>query len=303
MGAVALRDGLTMRRRGAMVAMFAAAFLSVGTPAFAGDWDGTQDGGGVDVGGGESGDGSTPGSGPITIAVPGPWTQRVYVPNCDINEVRATGRGVGDYETVADVLCGGWTSCSAEEDNSYRVFERAMGADNRATEDHFSSAGTVCRSAPDPSESEPPTVSVADIMDRARALAPTPTFVIEPATKSYVNVPTNVAAEATALTVNVTVLGFTVPVEFTPGDVRWSFGDGGTATGVGIRNADVGESGAVEHVYGRSGDYAVTVTVDYDARILIPGGTPITFPTPIARTSAPQGLEVGEIQSVVTQVD
>lgn len=305
MGTDALRLRMrSVRRLAAAVALSVVLVFAGGSAAFADpDWTGDQDTGGVDVGGEDQGEGPSEGSvGGIKVPVPGPWTQRVYVPACDINSVRATGRGVGDYETVGDVLCTKWSSCPADDDNRYFVYERAMGADNRATEENFSSGGSVCRSSPDPSESQPPTISVADIMERARALAPTPTFVIEPANNSYVNIPTNFAAQMAPVTVNVTVLGLTVPVEFVPGDARWSFGDGGSATGAGIENAAVGQSGSVEHVYARSGNYDVAVTVPYNARILIPGGDPIVFPTPIERAAAPQALEVGEIQSVVTNI-
>ncbi len=297
----------TLRRVAAAAALAMVLVFSGGVAAFANpDWSGEQDNGGVDVGGEDGGGnagGGDGGVGSIKVPVPGPWTQRVYTPACDRNSVQANGPGVRDYETVNDVMCEAFQTCPAEGAYRYFVFERAMGADNRATEDNFSHAGTVCRTTPDSSEGEPPVITVADIMEQARALAPTPTFVIEPAATSYVNIPTNFAAQSAPVTVTVTVLGLSIPVEFVPGDVRWSFGDGGSATGAGIENASVGQSGSVEHVYARSGAYDVTVTVPYDARILIPGGDPITFPTPIERTAAPQALQVGEIQSVVTDIN
>lgn len=308
MAADAFRHGLSVVRRVvAVVALSTTLVLGSSLAAHADpDWGGGVDDGGVDVGGEDGGSETTPGggNGGTQISVPGPWTQRVYVPACDRNSVTATGPGVGDYETVNDVLCTAFdAACPADEDRRYYVFERRMGPDNRARDDNFSANGSVCRSINDPDETQPPTITVDQIIDQARALAPTPTFVIEPGDRTYVNVPTNFAADVAPVTVNVEVLGFTIPVEFTPGDVTWSFGDGGSGSGVGIRNASVGQSGAVEHAYVRSGQHAVSVTVAYDARIFVPNGDPITFDTPITRSSAPQSLEVGEIQSVVTQVD
>lgn len=281
--------------------------LGMSAAAHAGDpdWGTGVDDGGADVGGTQPGTGGTPGTGGPgggTITVPGPWTQRIYVPACDINSVTATGDGIDDYETVGDVLCTRFGNCPAEDESRFYVYERNIGANGRATEDGFRNEGTVCRGPDEPNESEPPTITVDEIIDRARALAPTPTFVIEPGNGTYVNIPTNFAAQVEPVTVNVTVLGFTIPVEFTPGDVRWSFGDGVSGSGVGVRNADVGAAGAVEHSYARSGDYNVGLSVAYNVRINLPTG-PIEVPTPINRTAAPRGLAVGEIQSVVTEVD
>lgn len=301
----ALRLGLRSLRRAAAGLVGASALvLTCAAGAYAGDIDGEQEENGeIGVIGTEEGQAGTVGA--IKVPIPGPWTQRVYVPYCDANTVNATGRGVSQYETIGDVLCGGFSSCTGEGQNKWIVYSRPMNAQNLAPADdfEFDRGGVVCRSAPDASESEPPTISIADIMERARALAPTPTFVIEPAAKSYVNLPTNFAANVAPVTVNVTVLGLTVPVEFTPGNVTWKFGDGSTDSGLGVRHASVGQSGAVEHAYARSGAYDVTVTVGYTARILVPGGDPIEFPTPIARSAAPQSLTVGEIQSVVTGID
>lgn len=319
MGAAALPAGLTSfaRRVGALLSatvllagLVAALQLSTAAPAAADDcpggWGGEAGSGGVDVCGSEGGEQGNPGNGGGggggAISVPVPWTQRVYVPYCSINSVTATGRGVDDYETIADVACTGFSSGCPEGDFRYWAFERRMGADNLAIDEQFSRGGVACRGSDDPDESQPPTITTEDIMERALALAPTPTFVIEPAERSYVNIPTNFAAEAQATTVTVDILGLQIPVEFTPGTVSWSFGDGRSGSGVGIEGASVGQSGAVEHAYARSGAFDVSVSVAYDVRITTPAGT-IDLPAPIDRTSAPQNLEVGEIQSVVTEVD
>ncbi|GAA3546327.1 hypothetical protein AFL01nite_30210 [Aeromicrobium flavum] len=292
------------RRGGLLVALVTVLILGSGAFAHAGDYGGKEDGkGDVIVDGTETTETTTGGIGGTRIFVPGPWTQRVLVPYCPANLVRATGRGMREYEMDDDMCMGAVSTCPDPEDRRWWVFERPMNADNVATEDGFSRGGVVCRGAADPSEAEPPTITVEQIMDQARARAPRPTFVIEPAAKSYVNVPTNFAAQVAPATVNVELLGFTIPVEFTPGDATWRFGDGGSDTGVGVRNASVGQSGAVEHVYARSGDYDVSVTVGYDVRIIVPTGDPITLPTPISRAAAPQSLTVGEVQSVVTGVD
>lgn len=294
------------RRLGIVVALASAVLLASGSLAHAGYGAEEGEGGAVDVDVEETETGSTPGSvGSIRVPVPGPWTQRVHVPYCPANLVRATGPGVSDWVMDPDDMCTGVSSCPDDGDFRYWVFERRMGANNRAVDEEagFDRGGVVCRGIDDPTESEPPAISIAQIIDAARAMAPTPTFVIQPAAKSYVNVPTNFAADVEPVTVNVTLLGLTIPVEFTPGDVTWNFGDGQSGTGVGVRNASVGQSGAVEHVYARSGDYNVSLSVGYDVRVIIPTGDPITLPTPITRTAAPQALPVGEIQSVVTQVD
>ncbi|QNL93485.1 PKD domain-containing protein [Aeromicrobium senzhongii] len=272
------------------------------------DYDGSHDGEGtVDLCATQPGQTPGPNPGPpgnTTIPIPGPWTQRVHTPWCPANIVRATGPGVRDYVMDPDVMCGGANECPEEGDFRYWVFERRMTADNVAEDEEagFSRAGVVCRGLDEPRESEPPTITVDDIIDRARALAPTPSFVIEPAAMSYVNVPTNFAAEATEVTVDVTLFGLTIPVVFTPGEVTWSFGDGGSGSGVGVRNAAVGQAGAVEHAYRRAGSYDVTLTVAYDLVINLPNG-PLSFPAAMNRSAPAQSLAVGEIQSVVTEVD
>lgn len=328
MGADALRHGLNRVRRipaamaaGILVAGFIVALQAATAPVAVADecpggggWGGGAGDGGVDVCGSQPGQPGGPGSGGGNgggggaIRVPVPWTQKVYVPNCDQNSVRATGPGVGDYETVTDTLCTAFSAiCRAQGQGegvySYIVYERAMGPDNLATEDSFRRTGTACRGRDEPNESEPPTITTEDIIERALALAPTPTFVIEPANRSYVNIPTNFAAQAAEARVTVNILGQAIPVEFAPGEVTWSFGDGRSGSGLGVEGASVGQAGAVEHAYARSGRYTISVTVGYNARIFVPNGDPIEIPTPINRTSAPQALQVGEIQSVVTEVD
>lgn len=301
-----------MMRRLTGALVLAVALLS-GTAATTGSaaaddcdgWGANGNGDSTEVCGSEQNEETTPGNpGGISIRIPGPWTQRVYTPFCSSNVVTATGPGMTEYDSGPDAMCEGASSCPADDEFRWWGFERPMSAENRAPEDDFGfdRTGPVCRGADDPSETEPPTITVEDIMEKARAMAPTPTFVIEPAAKSYVNIPTNFASNAEAVTVNVVVLGFTIPVEFTPGDVTWSFGDGTTGSGVGVRHASVGQAGAVEHAYARSGSFDVSVTVGYTARVFVPTG-PIDIPTPINRTAAPQTLAVGEIQSVVTEVD
>lgn len=307
MATLDVRPGMRASRRvGIVLALASAVLLGSGSLAHAGYGAEEGEGGAVDVDVEETVTDSSPGTiGAIRINVPGPWTQRVHVPYCPANLVRHTGPGVRDYVMDPADMCLGVSSCPADDDFRYWVFERRMGANNQAVDEEggFDRGGVVCRGIDDPDESEPPTISLAQIIDAARALAPTPTFVIEPAAKSYVNVPTNFAADVEPVTVNVTLLGITVPVEFTPGDVTWNFGDGRSGSGVGVRNASVGQAGAVEHAYARSGEFDVSLSVGYSVRVIIPTGDPITLPTPITRTAAPQSLPVGEIQSVVTEVD
>ena len=72
--------------------------------------------------------------------------------------------------------------------------------------------------------------TVEQLLDQAYAAAPKPTAVVQPGTRSYVNLPNNYYADAPTQTIPVVVLGQTIPVTFTVTDVRWDFGDGGSAT-------------------------------------------------------------------------
>jgi len=255
--------------------------------------------------GGSNGSGGSGGGDPsgVSVPIPGPWTQRIHVPYCPANLVSATGRGAREY-TMIDDMCTPASSTCGDEPGVFRywIFSRRMNAQNQAIEDGFDRSGPVCRGPDETDESQPPTITIGEIREMAEALAPTPSFVIEPGTGTYVNIPTNFAAQAEAVTVTVNVLGFSIPVDFTPSDVSWSFGDGTSGSGEGVRGASVGQAGAVEHSYARSGAYDVTVTVAYDMQINLPTG-PVTFPTPISRSAPARALDVGEIQSVVTEVD
>ena len=58
---------------------------------------------------------------------------------------------------------------------------------------------------------------------------------------------------------------------WTPTSTTWDFGDGGSATGDGVKGADVGAAGAIEHSYARQGSYDITTTTTYDLTFVLPG--------------------------------
>jgi hypothetical protein len=224
---------------------------------------------------------------------PQPWTQERLVPFCMQSTINNNN----------DALCAGmFQSCPEDGESRWRVYQRRMSAENEPLSD-WEQVGTRCE-GPDTEEGvQEPEVTQQDVVDSAFAAAPVPDFVIEPADKSYVNVPTNFAAtDDEPVTVTVQPLGIPVPVTFTPTSYRWDFGDGDTGSGAGVRNASVGAPGAVEHLYAASGSYDVTLTRVYTIAFTLPSGESVTIPGEVSATSEPQTLEVGEIQSTVTGV-
>lgn len=287
-----------MRRLGlphmlrALVACVFLGVVLVPLPASAG----CEIGGGgsqVDLGCEDGGGTGGPGNDDPVYTVPGPWTDYYYVPACDAN---------GPPGQSADVLCmAAISTCPKDGDIRFYVYTREMGADNQPTGD-WEQKGTQCRGADDPSEGGPAVITTFMIRDAAQAAAPKAVVRSEPATKSYVNLPTNFYTDDDAVTVDVTVLGISIPITFTPTGATWSFGDGGSGSGSGVKAAAVGAPGAVEHEYAKRGDYEVTVSRTFSAAATLPGGQTLTLDAPVTSTSAPYELEIGEVQSIVTGI-
>ena len=244
---------------------------------------------GENPGGTSGGDDGSEGTSDVGYVPTGPVYEYSQVPNCMPN----------GPEGGADALCGAATmSCPDRGDIRYRIYRRIEGSG-----DNWQVAGTECLGpGEDPSMAEPQ-VTEADVVDAAEAAAPDSEVHVEPATESYVNVPNNVYADSDAQTVTVEVLGQAIAVEFAPQRYAWEFGDGGTATGAGVEGADVGAAGAVEHRYRRGGEYGITLTRTFTVSFTLPSGEAVTIPGEISSTSDPYPLSIGEVQSVVTDVD
>jgi hypothetical protein len=272
-------------------------------PASATDWDGTGSGDtAVVTGAGHSHDGGDGPSNDPVFQVPVPYKIYRYTPNCSAND---TPHGNDPNVSVggADALCGAATmTCPKAGDISFRVSTMQMHADGTSAGAWHDLPGTVCRGATDPAEGGPVQITEAMVFDAAKQAAPKPVVHVEPKNKSYVNVPTNVYADAASTTSTVQILGQAIQIKFTPSDFNWSFGDGDHQTGAGIKGAKVGSPGAVEHTYLRSGNYQITLSRKYDVVFTLPGGKAVTLPTPLSNTSDPYPLTIGEIQSVVTKV-
>lgn len=163
---------------------------------------------------------------------------------------------------------------------------------------------TMCiepEDAPEDDEAEP-TITPQMIRDSATLAAPRPDVSVEPATRTYVNVPTNFSAALGDTTRTVRILGRSVMLTFTPVSTTWAFGDGAGGSGDGIAGAAVGQTGAVEHAYRRGGSVSVTATRAFTVSAQVPGAGTITLDDPIEVTSDPYPLAVAEIQSIVTGV-
>jgi hypothetical protein len=242
----------------------------------------------------QTGGGGNGGGGQTVIKIPKPYKEYLYVPNCSAN----------DAEGGADALCGAAVyTCPRDGDIRYRVYTRQHDADGSVAEgaDWEVQPGTVCRGPNDPPEGGPVVITTADIADEARKAAPATVVHVEPATKTYVNVPTNFYADDAAQGATVEVLGQQIALQFRPTGFTWSFGDGAKGTGAGVKNSPVGGPGAVEHLYRRSAKVEVTLTRTFEVTYTAPGGVTGTLPAPgVSNTSAPTPLEIGEIQTLVT---
>lgn len=271
------------------------------------DYDGNTDGGTANVGvtdPGSTDDGGGSGSGsPGVVTVPQPYLEYRYVPFCLNSGVPDKNAEGG--QTGLDNLCTGATAgCDDPRDTRYRVYTLRHGADGSVrAEDNFEFAGVQCRGPDDPPEGGPVQITVADIRDEAQKAAPVPVVNVEPENRSYVNLPTNVFADDEgAVEVTVQLLGQPIALSFEPTAWVWDFGDGGSGSGQGIEGARVGQAGAVEHEYRRSGDASITLTRTYAVTFTVPGGQPTPLPGTINAASEPYPLEIREIQATVTEL-
>ena len=161
---------------------------------------------------------------------------------------------------------------------------------------------TECRGGDEPTGVVEPEVTTPMVMQYAHRLAPTPEAHVEPDGDTYVNVPNNFFADAEDVDHTVTLFGQPITISFQVSDVTWQFGDGSTARGRGVENADVGQPGAVEHAYTRQGGYDVTATTSITVVFTLPGGQTVTRANAITTSSHPVTVPVGEIQTTVNDV-
>jgi hypothetical protein len=144
----------------------------------------------------------------------------------------------------------------------------------------------------------PPQVTTEMVTAAARVVAPTSPPHVEPGTVSYVNIPNNYWTESPTVRDSVTVLGQVIPLVWTPTSTTWDFGDGGSATGDGVKGADVGAADAIEHSYARQGSYEISTTTTYNLTFMLPGQGAQTIAL-TATPSDPVTLPVREIQTLV----
>ncbi|MET0838646.1 MAG: hypothetical protein ABWY19_07695 [Marmoricola sp.] len=157
-------------------------------------------------------------------------------------------------------------------------------------------AGTFCA---DPDAAPVvPVVTPEMVTEAAEQVAPKPVANVQPGVRSYVNIPNNYFSEAAPTTIPVTVLGQQIQVTFEPTGDTWDFGDGATATGSGVEDAEVGAAGSVEHAYTRQGSYAIHVSRSYTVRFVLPTG-PSTIANAFDIAGPDTVLPVGEIQTRV----
>jgi len=145
----------------------------------------------------------------------------------------------------------------------------------------------------------PPQITTQMVSAAAQVTAPSNPPHVEPGTVSYVNIPNNYWTDTATVNDSVTLLGVTIPLQWTPTSTSWSFGDGGTAPGDGIQGAAVGAAGAIEHAYGRQGSYDITTTTTYNLTFVLPGQGAQTVPL-VAPASPAVTLPIREIQTRVS---
>jgi hypothetical protein len=270
--------------------------VGVPTPAFADCQYGTDsDGGGQTIGGSCEEQDSTPGGvTPDGTYVPPtgprpPVYEHYYTPACMVNGPPGQGS--------ADALCMAAVSvCEAQGQPRGTLYMQHWRRE--VPGGTWESMGNECRGPGEPTREEPE-VTQEMVLDEAYAAAPSPQARVQPGTRSYVNVPNNYYADAPDQTVDVTVLGDSIAVRFTVNEVTWDFGDGTSATGEGIKDADVGTPGAVEHAYTRQGSYRITATSTVGVSFTLPNGQAVNLPNAFSMPGEAVDLPVGEIQTRV----
>jgi hypothetical protein len=220
---------------------------------------------------------------------PPPLYKDYYTPACGVN---------GPPNTGDDAMCMAAASVCKTQGQPDAIFMQHWQQQVSPTTGPWQFVGSVCRGPDDPVRQQPQ-ITVEMVLDEAYAAAPKPVAVVQPGNRSFVNLPNNYYAEAPSQTVPVVVLGQTIPVTFTVNDVRWDFGDGGTATGTGIKDAALHQPGAIEHQYAAQGSYDITATSVISVSFTIPGGGRQDLAGALEIPSAATTLPVGEIQTRV----
>ena len=140
----------------------------------------------------------------VPTGPPPPVYEDYWTPACSVNGPP----GVGD-----DAMCmGATTICNTRDDDPSAIYMQHWRRQVPGGSWEF--VGNACRGADDPTEEEPE-VTQEMVLDEAYAAAPRPTALVQPGTRSYVNVPNNYYADAADETVTVNVLGNPIPVQFT----------------------------------------------------------------------------------------
>lgn len=291
---------------GRLLSILAVALLSAAglvalsaTAASACDYSGGPLGGGISLGGDCGTSTTTPGtdtsgsdgSGPfVPPPDPGPLYQHYWTPACADNGPP----GIGS----SDVMCPAAANVCNAQGRPNAIFMKHYRRDIRKPGSDWEMVGTECR-GPNQPRHEEPQVDQGLVLGAAYAAAPRPTAHVQPDERTYVHIPNNYWADADPLTKTVNVIGHPVNVVFTIDDVSWSFGDGDTAAGKGVKDAEVGDPEAVEHGYSQEGAYEVVVHTKVGAHFVLPDGTHMDLPGIFTFDSIPVVLPVGEIQTRV----
>ena len=146
-----------------------------------------------------------------------------------------------------------------------------------------------------------PVITTQMVTEAAKVTAPVSPPHVEPGNRSYVNIPNNYWTDSPAVNTSITLLGQKIPLRWTPISTSWSFGDGGGATGNGVKGAEVGAADALEHSYTRQGTYDISTTTNYNLTFVLPGGGTQTVQL-VSPPSPPVTLPVSEIQTRVDYV-
>ena len=155
---------------------------------------------------------------------------------------------------------------------------------------------------PEGEEPVAPVITTEMVTEAAKVTAPVSPPHVEPGNRSYVNIPNNYWTDSPTVNTAITLLGQRIALRWTPISTTWSFGDGGTATGNGVRGADVGAADALEHSYVRQGSYDITTTTSYNLTFVLPGGGGTQTVQLVSPASPAVTLLVGEVQTRVSYV-
>ena len=138
------------------------------------------------------------------------------------------------------------------------------------------------------------------------AFSPTPGAAgMEPHGWAVIGLETNFYASSAPHIVEGTLLGQAAAVRFTPVAFHWDYGDGTSASlataGSSWAELGVGEFGATptSHVFGTSGDYTVTLAIEFAAEYRVAGLPWTSIAGTIEVASAPLQLTAGSAATVL----